>query len=325
VYLVSAGGEVFKGAFGKHCDLGTTGETRAEAASRALVFLRWGSHSVVDLATPLEVPDSGPMFRPLVFLREELFRIGDTSVSLLSLLLFACSVTATLIVARGTRVAVARLLGRRPDTPPVGTAGVRVSLDTLGVDLGALAAFGAVLSVGIGFGLQTITHNFISGIILLIERPVQKGDFVVVGDIVGTVTEIEMRATKVVSRDGVAIIVPNSEFISARVVNQSHPTSRKRVQIRVGVAYGSDTSLVRDTLIAIGLAHPKVLREPGPVVFFRNFGDSALDFDLAVWLDHPEPEPVVTSDLRFSIDRVFREKKIEIPFPQREVRLRKES
>jgi small-conductance mechanosensitive channel len=274
------------------------------------------------------------MFHALVFLREELFRISNTPVSLLSLLLFLVAISLTLILARGARSAVTRFLGKGKGAPTgmayamgriaqyaVGTGGVLVSLDTLGVDLGTLAAFGAVMSVGIGFGLQTITHNFISGIILLIERPVQKGDFVVVGDVVGTVTEIEMRATKVVSRDGVAMIVPNSEFISARVVNQSHPTSRKRVQIRVGVAYGSDTALVRDTLIAIALEHPKVLHDPPPVVFFRSFGESTLDFDLAIWLDHPEPEPVVTSDVRFAIDRVFREKKIQIPFPQREVTL----
>ena len=274
------------------------------------------------------------MLRLLVFLREDLFRISTTPVSLLSLLIFLFSVAVTLLVARGARVGVNRFLGSRPGAPAgvayamgriaqyvVGTAGVLVSLDTLGIDLGTLAAFGAVMSVGIGFGLQTITHNFISGIILLIERPVQKGDFVVVGDVVGTVVEIEMRATKVVSRDGVAMIVPNSEFISARVVNQSNPTSRKRVQIRVGVAYGSDTTLVRDTLTAIALEHPKVLHDPAPVVFFRNFGESTLDFDLAVWLDHPEPEPVVTSDLRFAIDRIFRERKIELPFPQRVVRM----
>ena len=273
------------------------------------------------------------MFHALVFLREELFRISNTPVSLLSLILFAAGVVVTLLLARGLRSGVTRFLTKGSGTPTgmayamgriaqyaVGTGGVLVCLDTLGLDLGTLAAFGAVMSVGIGFGLQTITHNFISGIILLIERPVQKGDFVVVGDVVGTVTEIEMRATKVVSRDGVAMIVPNSEFISARVVNQSHPTSRKRVQIRIGVAYGSDTSLVRDTLIAIALEHPKVLHDPPPVVFFRSFGESTLDFDLAVWLDHPEPEPVVTSDVRFAIDRVFREKEIRIPFPQREVR-----
>jgi small-conductance mechanosensitive channel len=274
------------------------------------------------------------MPRVFDFLREELFRISNTPVSLLSLGLFVIGVTLTLALARGARLAIVSFLGTRRSAPTglayavgritqyaVSTAGVLVCLDTLGLDLGTLAAFGAVLSVGIGFGLQTITHNFISGLILLIERPVQKGDFVVVGDVVGTVTEIEMRATKVVSRDGVAMIVPNSEFISARVVNQSHPTSRKRVQVRVGVAYGSDLTLVRETLLAIALTHPRVLHDPPPVVFFRNFGESTLDFDLAVWLDHPEPEPTVTSDLRFAIDRVFREKKIDIPVPQREVRI----
>ena len=274
--------------------------------------------------------------RLLIYLREELFKISNTPVSLLSLLVFLASVGFTLLLARLTRSAVDRFfVNRRNATAGVAyalgriaqytvlIAGVLVSLDTLGISIGTFAAFGAVISVGVGFGLQTITHNFISGIILLIERPVQKGDFVVVGDIVGTVTDIEMRATKVMSRDGVAMIVPNSEFISARVVNQSHPTSRKRVHVLVGVAYGSDTGVVRDTLVEIALAHPKVLPVPAPIVLFRNFGDSTLDFDLAFWLDHPEPEPVVASDLRFAIDRVFREKKIEIPFPQREVRLRK--
>jgi small-conductance mechanosensitive channel len=93
----------------------------------------------------------------------------------------------------------------------------------------------------------------------------------------------------------------------------------------VGVAYGSDTGLVRDALVEVALAHPLVLSDPAPLVLFKNFGESTLDFDLAVWLEHPEPEPLVTSDLRFAIDRVFREKKIEIPFPQREVRLRGET
>jgi small-conductance mechanosensitive channel len=179
-----------------------------------------------------------------------------------------------------------------------------------------------MLSVGVGFGLQNITQNFISGIILLVERPIQKGDFVVVGEIVGTVIEIEMRATKVLSRDGVAMIVPNSEFISGRVFNQSHPTTRKRVRIAIGVAYGTDTGLVRETLIGIGLAHPEVLNEPAPIVLFTRFGDSSLDFELAVWLDSPEREPIIMSELRFAIDRVFREKRIEIPFPQREVHVK---
>jgi small-conductance mechanosensitive channel len=272
-------------------------------------------------------------------LREELFKLSDTPVSFLSILIFLVGVSTTLTVGRFARSAVTRYLDRRrgAGSPGVSYAvgrivqyvvvvgGTLVCLDTLGVDLGTLAALGAMLSVGVGFGLQNITQNFISGIILLIERPIQKGDFVVVGDIVGTVTEIEMRATKVVSRDGVAMIIPNSEFISGRVFNQSHPTTRKRVRVGVGVAYGSDTTLVRDTLVAVALAHPDVVKDPPPVVLFKNFGDSSLDFELAVWHDRPDREPAITSDLRFEIDRVFRERSIEIPFPQREVRLRRDS
>jgi len=239
--------------------------------------------------------------------------------------------------ARAARGAAGRLMSRRPGAPPgavyavgrivqyvVLTGGTLVCLDTLGVNLGTLAALGALLSVGIGFGLQNITQNFISGIILLVERPIQKGDFVMVGDVVGTVTEIEMRATKIVSRDGVAMIIPNSEFISGRVFNQSHPTTRKRVHVAVGVAYGSDTRLVREALLEVAGRNEHVLRDPAPAVFFKNFGDSSLDFDLAVWLEQPDSEPTVTSDLRFEIERLFREKGIEIPFPQRELRIRRE-
>ncbi len=275
------------------------------------------------------------MVHLIAILREELFKLSNTPVSLLSILIFIFGVVATAVVARLIRRGTTRYLEKR-GTPGVSYAvgriaqyivivtGILVLLDTLGVDLGTLAALGAMLSVGVGFGLQNITQNFISGIILLIERPIQKGDFVVVGDIVGTVTEIEMRATKVVSRDGIGMIIPNSEFVTGRVFNQSTPTTRKRVRIAVGVAYGSDTRVVRETLVGVGASHPLVLKDPAPIVIFKNFGESSLDFELAVWLDAPDREPIIMSDIRFEIDRVFRERKIEIPFPQREVRLRQE-
>ena len=188
--------------------------------------------------------------------------LSDTPVSLLSILLFAIGIAVTVVVARVLRAGVTRFLEGRSGAPAgvsyaigrivqylVTSAGVLVCLDTLGVDLATLAALGALLSVGIGFGLQNIAQNFISGVILLIERPIQKGDFVTVGDMVGTVTDIEMRATKIVSRDGVMMIIPNSEFISGRVINQSYPTTRKRVHVTVGVAYGSDTAIVREALL----------------------------------------------------------------------------
>lgn len=173
----------------------------------------------------------------------------------------------------------------------------------------------------IGFGLQNIAQNFASGIILLVERPVQKGDFVDVGDAVGTVEDIAMRATRILTRDGVQIIVPNSELVSGRVVNRSAPTTRSRVRVNLGVAYGSDTERVRDTLLAVAAAEPRVLRDPPPAVFFKDFGDSALVFDLAVWIDTPQLEFVITSDLRFAIDRSFRETGLVIAFPQKDLHL----
>jgi small-conductance mechanosensitive channel len=159
-------------------------------------------------------------------------------------------------------------------------------------------------------------------LILLIERPVQKGDFVKVGDTVGTVDEIAMRATRVISRDGIAIIVPNSELITTTVVNQSAGTHKYRTRVKVGVSYNSDVNVVRDTLLEVARTHADVLAEPAPHVFFREFADSALTFELCVWLSDPQRDPFVTSDLRFAIDDAFRRRNIGIAFPQLEVHLR---
>ncbi len=267
-------------------------------------------------------------------LDKAVFRISGTTVTLLTLVVALAIVVVTLVLARFARKGVEAWFRRgKHDTAGVGYSvarivqyliilgGLFIALNTLGVRLTALAAVGAILGVGIGFGLQNIAQNFVSGVILLVERPVRKGDFVVVGDTVGTVQEISMRATRVVSRDGVSIIVPNSELVSNRVLNQSQPTATYRVRIGVGVAYGSDVELVRSTLLDVANAHPAVLHTPPPTVFFRNFGDSSLDFELAVWLDDPQPEPAVTSDLRFAIDGTFREREINIPFPQRDLHI----
>jgi potassium efflux system protein len=267
--------------------------------------------------------------------RTELFKLSDTAVTPLSVCFFALTLVLTVMSAWLVKRAILHaFLTRGKDQEGLAYAvgrigqyvvyavGLVLALDNLGIDVAAFAAVGAVATVGIGFGMQNIAQNFISGIILLIERPVQKGDSIVVGDIVGTVLSIEMRATKVVSRDGVAIIVPNSELISARVTNQSSPTSRKRITVKIGVAYGSDVEQVRDALVGIAGTHGDVLKDPPPRVLFTDFADSALLFELKVWIGHPDVEPVVMSDLRFAIDRDFRAKHIEIPFPQRDVHVR---
>lgn len=266
----------------------------------------------------------------LALLHVELFELSGTKVTPVSILgLLASLLIAVVIGGWARRLAQRFLLGRggqgtayatsRIAQYLVTTGIVLVGLDNFGLSLGSLAAVGTFLSVGVGFGMQNIVQNFVSGLILLVERPVQRGDFVRSGDTVGVVDEIAMRATRIITRDGAAIIVPNSDLITNRVVNLSAPTSAYRARVAVGVAYGSDTALVKRTLLDVAARDPRVLDSRPPEVYFRDFADSALAFELCVWIERPQDEPTVTSDLRFAIDAAFRGAKIEIPFPQRDV------
>ncbi|MEO8874534.1 MAG: mechanosensitive ion channel domain-containing protein [Polyangiaceae bacterium] len=200
--------------------------------------------------------------------------------------------------------------------------GTMIATESMGVRLDALLAASTVLAVGIGFGMQNITQNFISGLILLIEQPVRKGDFIKAGDTVGVIEDIGLRATRIVTRDEVAIIVPNSQLITEPVVNHSQPTLKVRIKINIGVAYGSDIPNVRDTLLKVSEADTHVLHDPKAEVRFEDFGDSALMFALLVWIPDARLDLRVASDLRFEIEEAFREEKIEIPFPQRDLHLR---
>ncbi|MFC1511821.1 mechanosensitive ion channel family protein [Candidatus Latescibacterota bacterium] len=200
--------------------------------------------------------------------------------------------------------------------------GVFITLDYLGINMTTLAALSAVLMVGIGFGLQNITSNFISGLILLFERPIQVGDLIEVSNIFGTVSAINARSTTVTTIDNSTIIVPNSQFISESLTNWSYQDPRIRLHIQVGVSYGADIELVRETLLALGKAHSDVLKEPKPIVYFNEFGDSSLNFDLIVWIEKPLYKFQIRSDLNFATIHAFREKGIEIPFPQRDLHVR---
>jgi potassium efflux system protein len=199
--------------------------------------------------------------------------------------------------------------------------GILVSLNVMGLSATSIAvAFGA-LSIGLGFGLQNIFNNFVSGLILLFERPVQVGDVIQINDMWGIVTKINVRSTVVQTYDNASLIIPNSDMISNQVTNWSFKDQRLRRGIIVGVAYGSDTELVRETLLEIAREHPKVLKKPKPDVLFQDFGDSALVFQLRLWstIDH---FIAVETDVRFAIDRLFRERGIEIAFPQRDIHIR---
>ena len=198
-------------------------------------------------------------------------------------------------------------------------------LSAAGFDFGNIAIVAGALSVGIGFGLQNIVNNFVSGLILLFERPIRKGDWIVVGGTEGHVKDIHIRSTIIQTFDRSDVIVPNSELISNQVTNWVLSTKSGRATIPVGVAYGTDTEKVRDILLAIAEENENVVKTgsvPKPVVLFREFGDSSLNFELRIFLFSVDSRLSVVSEINFAIDKAFREEGIEIPFPQRDLHVK---
>ena len=224
-----------------------------------------------------------------------------------------------IVIERGAREALITLFGY------VGfIVAVLIGLTQAGVDLGGLAIVSGALALGIGFGMQEIANNFVSGLILLFERPIRAGDFVTVGDVEGFVRSIRIRATEIETLDNQNVLVPNSELISGRVTNWVLRDTFGRLRVVVGVAYGSDIEKVREILEAVANEHPEAItdgRAPAPRALFMGFGDSSLDFELRVRIARIDRRFSVQSDINFSIDQAFREANITIPFPQRDLHL----
>lgn len=201
--------------------------------------------------------------------------------------------------------------------------GILVVLTNTGINLGALAVFAGAIGVGVGVGLQGIASNFISGLVILAERPITIGDRVEVGKVAGQVERIRARCTIIRTNDNISMIVPNKKFIEDPVTNWTYGDPRVRFRIPVGVAYGSDLDQVKEALIAAGREHPSALKDPAPSVFLEKFGDNSIDFELVVWSDEMSYRPRrFRSDLNFAIARKFKEAGIEIPFPQRDVHIK---
>jgi potassium-dependent mechanosensitive channel len=256
--------------------------------------------------------------------------IGGVTFSIYDLLVaLAVFATILLMTRMGQRFLSHRLLPRTAFDTGVqnslsagfGYLGVILAavfgISALGIDLSNVALIAGALSVGIGFGLQAIVGNFVAGIILLIERPVKVGDWVKVGDNEGTVRRITVRSTELMTFQRASVIIPNSDFISTPVVNWTHKDHFGRIEVAVGVAYGSDVEKVRHVLLDCAQRHERVLTSPAPQVLFLNFGDSSLDFELRCFTNEVSYRLSISSDLRFAIDAAFREAGIEIPFPQR--------
>ncbi|TNE97708.1 MAG: mechanosensitive ion channel [Deltaproteobacteria bacterium] len=263
-----------------------------------------------------------------------LFEISGTKISVISVLLCIAFFALSIRLANMAEKFIERMLKDKDlDIGVKGSisrftryaviiVGALIALDTVGISLSSLAALGAVLMVGIGFGLQNITQNFISGLIILLERPIKVGDKVKVQGVSGKVVEIGARSTLIHTRDDIAIIVPNSQFISEQVVNESFSGEQIRLHLEVGVSYSSDPEVVKGILLEIASEHSMVLSDPAPRVFFKNFGDSSLDFALTIWVRELWHYERIMSDLRFAVMRKFKENHIEIPFPQRDLHLR---
>ncbi|MGF1639267.1 MAG: mechanosensitive ion channel family protein [Cyclobacteriaceae bacterium] len=201
--------------------------------------------------------------------------------------------------------------------------GLSIILQSTGLDLSALGLLAGALGVGIGFGLQNITNNFISGIIILFERPVKVGDRVEVDDILGNIIAISARSTTVITNDNIVVIVPNSNFISSTVINWSHNDRNVRFNFPVGVAYKEDPAVIKKLLLQVAKENKGVLNSPPADVLFQEFGDSSLDFILRVWTSEYSDRPaVLKSQLYYSIFEKFKEHNIEIPFPQRDLHIK---
>jgi potassium efflux system protein len=199
--------------------------------------------------------------------------------------------------------------------------GTILAFNTLGIRWSSLQWLIAALGVGLGFGLQEIVANFVSGLIVLFERPYRVGDFVTVGQVNGTVTRIRIRATTVRDLDRRELIVPNKNFITGELINWSLSDKILRLIIPVGVAYGSDTALAEELLLKVAAENPEVLSEPEPSALFLGFGDNSLNFELRVFIDDPMKRFKISHQLHRSIDDEFRRADIVIAFPQRDIHL----
>lgn len=264
-----------------------------------------------------------------------LFKIQDVGITISHLVVAAFAILLSLVASRFIRLALRKqVLDKMHIDKGLEYAllrfihyiiliiGVYIGLKTINIPLGAIVGLFAVIGVGIGFGLQNLASNFISGVILLLERPVKVGDRLEVNDVWGDVKRINLRTTLIETPDNIAIIVPNSKLLENEVTNFSYGDPKIRLRIPVGIAYGSDCEKASEIMIQAATENNRVLKNPAPKTWFREFGDSSLNFMLLCWIPNAVEKFDVISELNHAIDKGFRENGIEIPFPQRDLHLR---
>lgn len=281
------------------------------------------------------------LLRPLVSLLQTSLgasiRVGTVAISLGDIVGFGVVVWLSFVVSRFVRFVLDEdVLPHLPlprGAPAAASRAVHyvillvgffVAIGAAGIDLSRFAILAGALGVGVGFGLQNVVNNFVSGLILLFERPIQVGDRVQVGDLTGEVKSIGMRATIIRTREGSEVIVPNANLTSSEVINWTLSDPRRRIDVPVGVAYGTEPERVIDLLVSAAREHSDILEDPAPTALFLGFGESSLDFSLRAWTAQSRNYPRVGSELTLAVNAALVEAGIEIPFPQRDLHVRSE-
>lgn len=265
----------------------------------------------------------------------QLFTISEVPVTTASILIFFLLLTFFILAGIIVRRAINRKIFKRFNVDEgtsytlsritqyiIITIGVLISFNFVGINLSSLTVIFGLLSVGIGFGLQNVTSNFISGLIILFERPISVGDRVMVNQIEGDIVEINIRATMVRTVNNISIVVPNSEFVSKDVINYSHGDPTYRLDVNVGVSYDSDLDTVLKALNEVALNNSNVMKNPEPEVHLIEFGDSSWNMQLRSWVPNVKDYPKIRNELNQAIVRTFRKYNIVIPFPQRDLHMR---
>jgi|WetSurMetagenome_2_1015567.scaffolds.fasta_scaffold08272_2 small-conductance mechanosensitive channel len=266
-------------------------------------------------------------------LNHTLFQIGDSSITFFTLIVFALILLLTITLSIGIRRLLTKKIFPKYHIAPgiaraysriiyyiIFVTGLLIAINSAGINISILFAGGAALLVGIGFGIQNITNNFVSGLILLFERPIKEGDFIEVDGILGTVVSISARSTKIRTNTDVMIIVPNSKFLENNIINRSY-IEKTWIDIPVNIAYGTEFAKVSDLLIRIAKEHPKILHDPEPTVSIFEFSDSFIKVKLWVCITENKSFAIIRSDILKMILEIFKKEGIEFPKPLRDVQL----
>ena len=268
----------------------------------------------------------------------ESVQLGELDISLGEVLAFGLGIWAAVLISRVLSAALEEDVGPRlelgPGVPAAAALVVRYTVLAIGfllaaaaagIGLSQLALFAGALGVGVGFGLQNVVSNFVSGLLLVFGRPVKVGDTIDIVGFRGTITKIGIRSSTIRSLTGADVIIPNSKLIESELVNWTHDDESMRVDVPVGVAYGSDLQKVHSTLLETAKSLDFVLDRPPPAVLMTGFGDSSIDFRVQIWIAHPLEMPKAQSKLSLAIDEALAAANIEIPFPQRDLHIRSDA